>query len=159
MTNPQTKIDRLCEIMPSCYRCDNELSLVSSGDEKVLFFSCPACNSRYARNSNKGLHDRWGMPLTLPLYDVIFDEHPAPRAVDIAQSFVKRGDIDLEVLIAHIDDELANPKQRLSAIHNARASEFQLRGFLSKFRDSLVRLMGEAGPNDRDFHGSRHPQM
>ena len=78
------------------------------------------------------------MPLSLPLYSVIYDQDPALRASEIAQHFYKRDDLDLDLLERHIAEELDNPKQKVSEIHNfVYANESQLREFLEKFLEAL----------------------
>jgi hypothetical protein len=81
------------------------------------------------------------MPISIPLYPTIFDNDPVSRAYEVAESLVDRTDLDLQLMKDHIDDELSNPKQRISEIHDFKhATEEQLRDFLSKFRDSLNKL-------------------
>jgi hypothetical protein len=129
--------------MAICLRCNTELEPAEPQTPDTSYYSCPACQCEYAQKPGEGLHDRWLMPLSLPLYAVIFDKNPSSRAGEIAQHFVAREDLDLDVLEQHIDDELSNPKQKVSEILNfVSATEDQLRDFLAVFRDELRSLRG-----------------
>lgn len=127
--------------MKKCLRCGMPLSEAEPKLPDISFYSCPQCGSHYAQEPGQELHDRWLMPLSLPLYDVIFDKDPVSRASEIANKYVGRVDLDLDKLEQHIEDELSNPKQKVSEIHNSEyANEKQLRDFLKAFKDALREL-------------------
>jgi hypothetical protein len=131
--------------MTNCYRCGETVLPGEPRNEEIHFFVCPACNSSYAERVGEAPHDRWLMPITLPLYSVIFERHPEEWGVEIAKEFKDRTDLDLEVLLSHIDEELNFPKQRLTDIHDfEHASEDQLRQFLKSFRTALFQHIKEA---------------
>lgn len=131
--------------MTNCYRCGETVLHGEPLDEDIHFFVCPACNSRYAERVGQAPHDRWLMPITLLLYSVIHVRHPEEWGVKIANEFKDRTDLDLEVLVSHIDEELNFPKQRLTDIHEfEHASEDQLREFLKSFRTALCQHVKEA---------------
>ncbi len=116
----------------NCYRCGGVLQ-DDTPDRltEISFFICPSCGCDYARHKNGSLHDRWLMPLTQALYGLIFalsiEEHVAPSAKQMrgkGNEFVRR-------LLEHIDDELANPKQKLADMHAfVCLDEKDLRAFL-----------------------------
>ena len=92
--------------MEHCYRCDSPLINVTPGDvDNIMFFECPSCKCQYAKSPDSELHDRWLMPITLPLYSVIFENNPVSQAITQAKAFVEREDLDLEILKRHIHDE------------------------------------------------------
>jgi hypothetical protein len=63
-----TKID-----VKSCFRCNGALKNVTPLDVVKFgaFYECEICESEYAKLGNNGLCDRWGMPLTIALYELI----------------------------------------------------------------------------------------
>lgn len=127
--------------MPNCPRCSATLKPTEPKTAGISFYECPDCASQYARQSGEDLHDRWLMPLSLPLYVVIFDRDPASRAIDVARQFCDRDELELDILEQHIAEELGNPKQKVSEIHDfAYADEHQLREFLGSFLEALKEL-------------------
>ena len=113
------------------------------------FFECPACGRHYARKPGKGLTFRWLHPISLALYDVIFDDHPArPETVSRnAESLLRQWTQDqIAAAIEEVRLELANPTQEVRDVLDCRATESELREFLRRLCDRL-----EAVPRSR--HG------
>jgi hypothetical protein len=126
--------------MKNCLRCKSELKEESpSHSSSITFYNCPSCHSGYAIEPGQQLHDRWLMPLTLPLYAAINDPDPVPKAHVVARSFIKRETRDdLDLIKKHIIEELANPTQKVSEIHDfGHKNEDKLREFLQAFIDEL----------------------
>lgn len=125
--------------MPSCYRCQSPLlETTPGGVTDIQFFSCESCYSQYAQKPGEDLHDRWLMPLTLPLYFVIYDKEPSEKVDYVAQELLRKKPEYLATLIEHIQDELDTPKQKLSQIHSyVHPDEAKLRVFLAQVKDAL----------------------
>ena len=123
--------------MKYCYRCNEELiEVILDGVKGGLFYDCLSCKSRYT-SKNGQLHDRWLMPITLPLYGVIFSKDPLEMIDKTVIDMNKKGSEFVKVLVSHIEEELNNPKQKLTDIHDfISPNEERLREFLKevKFR-------------------------
>ena len=128
--------------MEHCYRCDSQLIKITPGDvDNIMFFECPSCKCQYAKSKDSELHDRWLMPITLPLYSVINENNPVSQAITQAKAFFEREDLDLEILKRHIHDELGDPKQKVAEIFEyINPDEGKLREYLKYFVWELERL-------------------
>ncbi len=85
------------------------------------------------------------MPITLPLYSVIFEKNPATKAKSVAISFYESKDFDLEILKEHIGSELNQPTQNVSEIHDyVYPNEDELRKFLKCFVFELEKLQNHS---------------
>ena len=131
--------------MPKCYRCGTKLTADDeSSSWRCRFYGCGACGSQYCKRIGRGLCDRWLMPLTLPLYSVISHKHPEVMAESVAREFSCSD--KAEEIIAHCEEELLNPKQRLVDIHNpACRDEKKMRDFLRSFVDNWHALRAQCG--------------
>lgn len=54
--------------MEICFRCQSELELRDDNPEGVDFYSCPKCNSEYAKKPDQQLQDRWMSPITIHVH-------------------------------------------------------------------------------------------
>ena len=78
------------------------------------------------------------MPITLPLYNVIFEKEPLDGVENIVRKMALRENKFVDALIEHISDELVNPKQRVADIHDFSCpDEVKLRKFLGLVKDGL----------------------
>lgn len=128
--------------MPNCLRCQTPLENVTpTSTEQVRFFSCPHCHCQYTQNEQGRLFDRWLMPLTVPLYMILFEKEPLTCIERVASFVMEKPSEYRKVLLEHIDAELSLPTQRLSDIHKfSYANEQQLREFLAKLRATIADL-------------------
>lgn len=118
------------------------MKLNSSPTKEVTFFQCPQCESHYTLHESGSLTDRWGMPLSLVLYGVIFDKKPINKAKHIAEQFSVRDDINLPFLVKNVKDELECPTQKVSEILEfSYPNEIALRSFLKVFCEELNRVI------------------
>ena len=125
--------------MEQCYRCGSQLIELGSKNDEIAFFECVSCESQYTKKPGGNIHDRWMMPITLPLYSVIFSSDPAQEVERVVQQFQERESEFKKVLVEHINEELENPKQKISEIHEYKfANESQLREFLTLFIQKLT---------------------
>jgi hypothetical protein len=91
--------------------------------------------------------DRWGSPISLALYGVIFDRDAIPRADQIAEMLARDKDaVYLEAFAREIQSELDEPTQQVSEILDMAAvkSEANLRAFLQRVADRLRELAAQA---------------
>ena len=78
------------------------------------------------------------MPITLPLYGVIYDKEPRLKAEKEAQGFLSRDKEVRDLIKQHIREELNNPKQKVSRIFNFKyPNEEKLREYLEDFIKAL----------------------
>jgi hypothetical protein len=124
-----------------CYRCGGKLVDVTPEDVKqIRFHSCSECHAAYTENEEGRLHDRWLMPITIPLYSVIFDKEPLLRVDQVVSDIVSRDKRFRDLLVIEIAEELRSPRQKISDIHKFKyPDEDNLRKFL---RLVLERIKG-----------------
>ena len=104
--------------MARCLRCNTKLILDTKVSWSFRFYGCPNCNSQYSKAIFRPVCDRWLMPITFPLYDVLFDKEPQLKAKEVAQSLLSREQGLREAIKNHVRDELETPKQKVSKILN-----------------------------------------
>lgn len=128
----------------SCFRCNTALEprevLKDERGYVISFFFCPGCGSKYAKKDNGEIHDRWMMPLSVVLYPTIFSVEPvlvASRVASHLEMYKNEGEI--RRIVEHIEDELANPKQKVKEILDSAADEQELRAYLRAVMDFLNR--------------------
>jgi hypothetical protein len=123
---------------PLCFRCRTVELTAVPGPAGAAFFRCPACGRDFTRNPSGSLVFRWGHPLSLLLYPVIFDERPRDRCAEVAASFARQHSPEtIRLAIDEIRLELNHPAQPLREIVGCRASEAALRDFLRCVADCL----------------------
>ena len=124
-----------------CLRCQAEpLQRLDVSDAGIEFFECSACRRQYALRPGKGLTYRWGHPISLALYGVIFDESPADAEQICKVSAHLQGgrsDVEIAALVKEIRFELSEPTQQVRDILDCRATEQKLRLFLQLLCDRL----------------------
>ncbi len=122
-----------------CFRCNSELKDVTPSEvTDIKFLSCENCRCQFSENSAGRLYDRWLMPITLPLYNVIFEKEPLDCVENIVKEMATRENKFVDALIEALSDELVNPKQRVTDIHDfSYPDEVKLRKFLGLVKDGL----------------------
>ncbi len=138
---------RHCSAEKGAYMADDALCLycksvtlikLPESDEQIAFFSCPQCHRQFARSPGKALTERWGGALSLVLYGVIFSSRPQDDADRIvAMLRAQKTPEQLAWIEREIRLELASPKQQVRDILDLRASEADLREFLSLVAQAL----------------------
>jgi hypothetical protein len=110
------------------------LRLDAQGSADIAFFECPDCRRQYALKAGKQLTFRWGHPISLALYPLIFSN--APQDVEdgaIAANMPRLAAPDLRVHIDEIERELARPTQSVRDIVDCAADEDALRLYLHRY--------------------------
>ena len=122
-----------------CLRCKSiKLEILPESTKQIAFYSCPECQHHYAKKLGQSLHDRWLSPLSIALYPIIFNPNPQNQVKDIAD-LLKRdfSQEKIKILIKEISDELINPKQKLKDILDLKASEPDIRDYLTLLSKEL----------------------
>lgn len=127
-----------------CLRCPSTaLRPLSGSSPEMAFFECPSCPRQYARKGDGPLTYRWGHPISLALYGILFATDPLTEADRIADSLSKdRTPEALAMFVAEIELELEHPAQQVRDILDNRSSEAACREFLA----AVVRRMKGALP-------------
>jgi hypothetical protein len=118
---------------PSCLRCKTVTLEVLDTLPEITCYRCLHCKRHYAKEPGKGLVSRWGSPLSLALYGVIFAADAIPHVADTARELARSRDSQaIEALADEIQLELDEPTQRVAEIHDMAApkAEEHLRDFL-----------------------------
>ena len=131
---------------PLCLRCKTVRLDVLESSAAITFYACPQCDRHYARKPGKDLVYRWGNPLSLALYGVIYETDAPPHAARLADQLVRAKDpAELKRIVDEIELELADPTQRVTEILPMAVpkTEENLREFLrlvaAQLRQRLVR--------------------
>jgi hypothetical protein len=128
---------------PLCFRCRTVELTAQPGPAGIAFFRCPACGRDFTRKPSGSLVFRWGHPISLLLYPIIFDERPGDRCAEVAASFARQHPPEtVRLAIDEIRLELNDPAQPLCEIVGCRASETDLRDFLRCVADGLESQRG-----------------
>jgi hypothetical protein len=121
---------------PVCLRCF-EVELVPAGPSSpgIEFFDCPACQRRYALQPGRLLTFRWKHPISLVLYDKLFDVNPrgSARVLPGAPRQASGDPERLRRMIEEIQLELSHPTQQVRDILDNPQTEEQCRQFLREF--------------------------
>jgi hypothetical protein len=135
--------------MEICFRCKNNLVDITPDDlEGIQFFGCHGCGSHYTKNPGKQLCDRWLMPITLPLYNVIFEENPMDKLKQTMFMLRKEKPEGLIQIVEHIKDELNEPKQNLCDTHDfVYPNEAKLREFLAAVMQNIEDKLNQEQQN------------
>jgi len=128
-----------------CFRCNGDLKDTTPNDiADIKFLSCKNCPCQYTENSKGRVHDRWLMPITLPLYGVIFEEDPLSCVDNAVNEMASRKREFIDVLIEHISEELVNPKQKIIDLHDFKhPNEERLRAFLKLVKEGVENKRSE----------------
>jgi len=111
--------------------------------QEVAFFECPSCFRQYAMRNGGVLTYRWGHPISLALYGIMFKSQPLDAAQTISELLARdRKAAEMVALIAEIEWELEHPTQQVSEILEVAASESECREFLAV----LARKLKESVP-------------
>lgn len=126
------------EYMPKCTRCNSLLVQNKDTTVEIAFYDCPSCHWHFAQEPGKGLYDRWLSPLSIALYNQIFEKHPERTAeANAADILSQRPDL-IPTLLNEIDRELCFPTQKVSEIHDfVHAGETSLRTHIGLLADAL----------------------
>ena len=120
-----------------CLRCKTvSLKELPPLDPRITFFECPNCGRHYALKPGKQLTFRWLHPISVILYDVIFDDTPTQRAASIGDRFAGLP----PEFVKEIRLELDDPTQQVRDIVGCMASEEELREYLRLVVEHVERL-------------------
>jgi len=118
----------------NCLRCPSTALRLLPGDptQTIAFLQCPACLRHYAQKAGGLLPYRWGHPISLALYGVLFTTEPLTEAQRIADALRQgRTPEALALFIEEIELELAHPTQQVRDILGNTSPEAACREFLA----------------------------
>jgi hypothetical protein len=129
-------------VATACPRCGSvALRGLAESTATTAFFECPSCRRHFARKRGGALTYRWGHPVSLALYGVLFEPAPLTEAPRIAESLRQgRTPEALAAFAEEIELELAHPTQQVGDILGGKASETACRAFLA----AVVRQLKDA---------------
>lgn len=138
------------EMPPHCLRCKTAELVALDSPRDVSFFECPRCHRNFTRRTEGALFFRWGHPITLLLYPVIFESRPVERCEGVVSGFVKgRSSEILQRAIEEIRLELNEPTQQVRDTLNCCASEQDLRAYLHRAVDQMEARIGQGDVRSR----------
>ncbi len=129
-----------------CLRC-NGVELAPSGPAapEIEFLDCPACRRRYARKPGGSLTFRWLHPVSLLLYEILFDSNPLQRLEKSGGP--SKPPEELLRMVEEIELELAQPTQQVRDILDNPQTEEECRQYL---REYVTRVRGRLREKDGD---------
>ena len=115
-----------------CLRC-SKVELIPCGPfgHEIEFFDCPACHRRYARKPGGSLTFRWLHPISLVLYEILFDSNPLER-LEKSGGPSEPPEVLLRI-VEEIELELTHPTQQVRDILDNPQTEEQCRQYLREF--------------------------
>jgi transposase-like protein len=126
-----------------CLRCPRSALKPTDSPPGLQFWACPTCGRTYTKKPGTPLTFRWGNPIALALYPVIFDATPYARSADVARRLSSQWTAaEARRAVAEITLELDSPTQPVRSIVDAVASEEACRLYLR----SLVALLTNPSP-------------
>jgi hypothetical protein len=127
-----------------CLRCKTTELVPLDSPAEVSFFECPACHREYTARKEGDLTFRWGHPITLLLYPVIFDPDPLGRCESVAADFVLgRDPKTVRKAIQEIRLELDDPTQQVRDTVDCWAAESALRVYLRCVANRIEACIGD----------------
>jgi hypothetical protein len=116
---------------PNCGRCKTTALVPVESPDSISFYECPKCQRKFARKQDGALTLRWGHPINLLLYPVIFEQHPEQHCEEVAALFAKQETADrIKRIVEETRLELDDPTQQVRDILESHASEEALRRYL-----------------------------
>lgn len=117
-----------------CYKCGTTLFFFK-GLNNILSSECKKCGQGYGKEKGKTLiENRRDSSFAIPLYSIIFEKEKVSNArIDqIASTYNEYDERYLEVFLEDIDNELTNPKRKLTDFHNLYGTEEIARDYLNR---------------------------
>jgi|GEM_PF-866869 len=116
-----------------CFRCNAQLTFIEEHKD-VSFYYCNNCERRYSKKGDKQITDAWLSPISTVLYGIIFENDyiPDEKARENAEDLKHFSKDELGQIISDIEEELANPKQRLIDMLNLHGTEENTRDYLKR---------------------------
>ncbi len=117
-----------------CFRCGTTLFFLQ--DSNNIFSSeCKKCGQGYAKEKGKTLiESRKDSSFSISLYSIIFERKKVSdeKINQLASSYLEYDKRYIKVLIEDIDEELTNPKRKLTNFHNMLGTEEIARDYLKR---------------------------
>ncbi|WP_428741129.1 hypothetical protein [Tenacibaculum sp.] len=126
-----------------CFKCGTTLIFLKDSNN-ILSSECEKCGQGYGREKGKTLiESRRDSSLTIPLYSIIFENKKVSneRINQIASIFIDYDKRYLKVFLEDIDNELTNPKRKLTEFHNLYGTEEIARDYLNRLSEKIKNLL------------------
>ncbi|MCB4800214.1 hypothetical protein [Neotamlana laminarinivorans] len=117
-----------------CFRCGANL-LFSLDSNNIFSSEYEKCGQGYAKEKGRTLIDsRKNSSFAIPLYSIIFEKGKVSnqKINQIASTYLEYDKRYIKVLIEDIDEELTNPKRKLTNFHNMIGTEEIARDYLKR---------------------------
>ena len=117
-----------------CFRCGNTLVILEDLKE-IIFYECQHCMRGYAKKPKQNLTDRWLSPISLVLYEIIFETERISdlRIQRIAEDIKKRWNKErINLFIDDALEELKTPRQKLVDMLGLKGTEENTRDYLNR---------------------------
>lgn len=159
-----------------CLRCKTvPLIALEPIHPEISFFECSNCRRQYALKPGKALTFRWMHPISLALYEVIFDAEPVKSWAAREAALVEQVQVhpeterlmrkigvslepptpeQLELIVSEIRLELEDPTQQVRDILDCRASEDELREWLRRYAEHVERILADRRGRARGANGA-----
>ncbi len=122
-----------------CFRCGTTL-LFSKDSNNIFSSECEKCGQGYSKEKGKTLiESRNDSSLAIPLYSIIFEKQKVSdeKIKQIASSYLEYDKRYIKVFIGDIDEELNNPKRKLTDFHNMYGTEKIARDYLKRLSTEI----------------------
>ncbi|WP_196889410.1 hypothetical protein [Aureivirga sp. CE67] len=126
-----------------CFKCGTKLFFLKNSNN-ILSSECEKCGQGYGKEKGKTLiESRGNSSLSIPLYFIIFENKKLSneRINQIASSFIDYDKRYLKVFLEDINNELTNPKRKLTEFHDSVGSEEIARDYLSRLSERIQNLL------------------
>ncbi|WP_422104032.1 hypothetical protein [Winogradskyella sp.] len=128
-----------------CFKCGTKL-LFSLDSNTILSSECKKCGQGYAKEKGKTLIDsRKDWSFAIPLYAIIFEKEKVShqKINQMASGYLEYDKRYIKVLIEDIDEELINPKRKLTAFHDMLGTEEIARDYLKRLSMEIKNRLEE----------------
>ena len=126
-----------------CFKCGTKLFFLKDSNN-ILSSECEKCGQGYSKEKGKTLiESRRDSSLSIPLYFIIFEKKKLSneRINQIASVFINYDKRYLKVFLEDINNELTNPKWKLTDFHNLNGTEEIARDYLNRLSERIKNLL------------------
>ena len=122
-----------------CFKCGTTLIFFKDSNN-TLSSKCEKCGQGYGKEKGKTLiESRRDSSFAIPLYSIIFEKEKVSneKINQIASGYLKYDKRYIKVLIEDIDEELTNPKRKLTDFHDMHGTEEIARDYMSRLSEEI----------------------
>ncbi len=126
-----------------CFRCGTTLIFLQDSNN-TLSSECEKCGQGYGKERGKTLiESRKDSSISLPLYSIIFEREKVSneKIRQVASRYIKYDKRYIKIFMEDIEDELTNPKRKLTGFHYLSGTEEIARDYLSRLLKEIKNLL------------------